>query len=362
MKKNNIILQLITALVLMACSAETVEREKADRVSEELIKFEAPTFHKIQTSTRGSVYTDITDLQKAATDIRVTAKYTSDHSTVYINNERLQYKDGVWTINKYFWIPDTHLDFFAEVVAGNGDMTNFTSAKSNITNYTFDYTVPTDISKQYDYIYATSLNKYKEDIPLNFTHALSQIVFEASVSENWTVYIQSITIKNVLSKGTFTYKNEAERGNEWSNQQTYTDYPFTLSTPKVFNGASAAERLLAVNDYRLVLLPQTLTPWVLGTSKETIATADANHHSYLEISCRIKNNADDSWYAGSSDYSKIYTPLSGTWEPNKKYTYTLQFGAGYNSSGDKTIDQVTMSVKIDDWTTGETGSGMAEFD
>jgi len=358
MKKYHIILLLITAWTLTACSSGSEERE--GNTMSELITFGNPTLHQASSATRGSIFTDITDLQKSGTDIRVTAKYKNDHGKVYIDNERLQYVDGAWTINKYFWLPDTHLDFFAEVVAGNGDMNNFT--KSNTTNYTFDYTVPADIAKQYDYIYAVSLNKYREEIPLNFTHALSQIVFTASVAENWNVEIKSITIHNVSSTGTFSYET-----GQWTAQSTASNsYKFELATVKTFNGISSAAPLQAANDDRLLLMPQTLNPWVpkVGNDRKPITSADSEHKSYVEIECKIKHPSETNYYAGTAtSYGKIYAPIAGTWLPGKKYIYELPFGYGYTADGKPTIEQITLSPTIVDWETGETvPDGTVKFD
>ncbi len=350
MKKYIYILLLAT---LAACSKETVE----EKASPDVIKFKTPTFQKLSSVTRASVFSGIADLQKDATDIRVTAKYYDDHSKVYIDNERLKYVSGAWTINKYFWIPDQPLDFFAEVVAGNGNMSNFT--KSNPTNYTFDYTVPTDITKQYDYIYAVSLDKYKEDIPLEFRHALSQIVFTASVAENWDVTVNKITIVNVHAAGKFSYETQG-----WTTTDAATNsYVFQLGTPKVFNGTSAAVRLQTTNDERLLLMPQALTPWVLDPTAETIDQANTNKHSYVIINCKIRNIAKNTYYAGNaSAYGNIYAAIGGTWEPNKLYTYELAFGAGYKETGEQTIQLITLSAKINDWEAGESKDGTTMFE
>ncbi|MBR1411330.1 MAG: fimbrillin family protein [Prevotella sp.] len=338
---------------LVACSKESVE----ENASSDVIKFKTPTFQKLSSATRASVFTSIDDLQKDATDIRVTAKYHNDHSKVYIDSERLKYESGAWTINKYFWIPNQYLDFFAEVVAGNGDRTYF--SKVNPTNYTFDYTVPTDITKQYDYIYAVCLNKYKEDIPLEFRHALSQIVFTASVAENWDVMVNKITIVNVHSAGTFSYETQG-----WTTTDEATNsYVFQLGTPKVFNGTSAAVRLQTENDERLLQMPQTLNPWVLDPTPETITQANENKHSYIIINCKIRNIDKNTYYAGDANtYGNIYAAIDGTWESNKLYTYELAFGAGYKDSGEQTIQLITLSAKIDDWVAGESKDGTTKFE
>ena len=356
------------AMLMAACSQENVE---GNQESQGLITFSVPEMQWNKANTRAQVLGSIEDLKASTTDIRVTAKYHDDHSKVYINNERLQYLDNTWTLSKYvdnawiatkyYWLPNTSLDFFADVVSGNRNA--FNNQVSNSTNYTFDYTVPTTIANQHDYVYAVSLNTLKSDnpIPLDFRHALSQIVFTASVAENWNVEINSITIHNVSSTGTFSYETQA-----WTNQNTAnSSYTFQLATPKVFNGISTAVRLQSTNDERLVLMPQVLDPWSpkVGGVRVPIATADAQHKSYVAIECKIKHPSEANYYAGTNTtYGIVYAPISGTWEPNKIYIYELPFGYGYKADGNPTIEQITLSTTILDWTTGEIQSGNAQFD
>lgn len=363
------------AMLMAACSQENVE---GNQESQGLITFSVPEMQWNKANTRAQVLGSIEDLKASTTDIRVTAKYHDDHSKVYINNERLQYLDNTWTLSKYvdnawiatkyYWLPNTSLDFFADVVSGN--RTAFNNQVSNSTNYTFDYTVPTTIANQHDYVYAVSLNTLKSDnpIPLDFRHALSQVVFTASVAENWKVTIHSITIHNIKNSGTFSYETQ---GWTLSGNAQY-NYTFPLGTDKVFSEASASERLLAANDERLVLMPQAITPW--NPETETIAQANSNHHSYVSISCKIQNNANGAYYAGNSganDWGTIYAPISvpssdasevNTWKPNKKYIYELPFGAGYKDDGKKTIDQITLSATIVNWGAGESKDGFAQFE
>ena len=355
-------------ILMAACSQENVEDNQA---SQNLITFSVPDMLWNKANTRAQVLGSIEDLKASTTEIRVTAKIHTDHSKVYINNERLQYLNNTWTLSKYvnnawiaskyYWLPNTPLDFFADVVSGN--RTAFNSQVSNQTNYTFDYTVPTTIANQHDYVYAVSLNTQKSDdpIPLDFRHALSQIVFTASVAENWYVEIKSITIHNISSTGTFSYETGL-----WTNlNAASTDYVFQLASAETFNGISAARRLQATDDERLVLMPQTLDSWSpkVGGVRVPIATADAQNKSYVAIECKIKHPSEANYYAGTNTtYGTIYAPISGTWEPNKIYIYELPFGYGYNADGKPTIEQITLSTTILDWTTGEIQSGNAEFD
>ena len=347
------------ALFLAACSKESVENQD----SHDLITFNVPSSQWNMT-TRAKVLSSMADLQNSNTDVRVTAKYHSDNSTVYFEKERLTYASDEWVIKDYYWIPDVHLDFFAEVVSGNFNQFPSHITDAAVTSHTFQYTVPTAIANQHDYVYAVSFDKYREDVPLDFRHALSQIVFTASVTENWKVTIQSITIKNVCSAGTFSYDTGL-----WTDLDTQDkSYVFTLASATTFIGQTQPVELLASSSEpseRLVLMPQTLNPWQpkVGNSRVPITTADANKLSYVIISCKIQDLNDSNYIVGNaSSYGLVYAPLAGTWEPNKKYIYNLPFGAGYKDTGNKTIEQITLSATIVDWTTGNTESGQGKFD
>lgn len=369
------------AMLMAACSQENVE---SNQESQGLITFSVPEMQWNKANTRAQVLGSIEDLKASTTDIRVTAKYHDDHSKVYINNERLQYLDNTWTLSKYvdnawiatkyYWLPNTSLDFFADVVSGN--RSTFNSLLTNKTDYTFDYVVPDAIADQHDYIYAVSLNQSHDEngVPLEFKHALSQIVFMASVSENWNVSIKSITIHNIKNAGTFDYRTGL-----WTNSGTANhSMVFTLATPKVFEGHSGEERLQAVNDERLVLMPQELNnPWQIPDDPDPnvnhiTTVAEPNLQSYVEIVCKIQSRISGTYYAGgATEWGTVYAPISGvletgktakTWEPNKKYIYTLPFGAGYKATGEETIQYIGLSATVTDWEAGETAEGSALFD
>lgn len=357
----------ILAILLTACSKDSVEQP--DETKNSLITFTISGFEEAPVITRAKVLSSIADLQDTNTDIRVAATYQNgtDPLVTYFENVRLNYSSGKWVLaNNYYWLPTQNLDFLADIVSGNRSDFNATFNKP----YTFTYSVPTDITKQHDYTYAVkhgvSRAAYENtSVPLEFKHALSQIIFTGSVAENWNVTIKSITIKNISKSGTFNYGTGL-----WSGLDTQNNsYVFTLATPKVFNGQSQPEELLASSSEpseRLVLMPQVLNPWTpkVGDNRIPITTADVDHLSYVEIECKIQERLNNNYIVGgSSAYGKIYASLSGTWEPNKKYIYNLPFGAGYTNDGKKTIELITLSATIVDWTAGNTyDNGQAKFD
>ena len=134
MKKNIIsIVVATTALFLAACSRESAE---SGQLSQDLITFSVPS-SQWNNMTRAKVLGSMADLQNSNTDVRITAKFHSDNSTVYFEKERLSYVSGNWVIKDYYWIPDVHLDFFAEVVSGNYNQFPSHITDAAVTSHTF---------------------------------------------------------------------------------------------------------------------------------------------------------------------------------------------------------------------------------
>ena len=105
----------------------------------------------------------------------------------------------------------------------------------------------------------------------------------------------------------------------------------------------------------MLFVPQVLSPW--EPSKKSIADADIAKLTYLEISCRIKQN--DTYLFGKDDFKTLYVPFSATWEPGKRYVYTLIFGGGYDNQGQTILTQINFTASADDWTddTGNSTNG-----
>lgn len=348
MKKNIIGTAFIAiALLTTACSQEH------ELVESNAIAFDVSTsWH----NTRALSYGDITDLQ--ASTIFVTAKYTSDNTHVHFQDEPLSYVSSAWSINKYYWVPETPMDFFARAPH---DDANF---KGDIVNTnTFRYQVPAVLTNQKDLLCAVSTNKYKEVVPLVFNHTLSQICFTATVVENWVITINSITINNIYDTGIYNYNTNTWTVPSATSDKQDKDYLFTLASPVSITGPEATTTALtAADSHVLILLPQTLVPWTLDGTTITQANTEDNYKCYLDIECRIWDNSIGNYLVGASDFGHIYVPFSDTWLVGKKYTYNLAFGDGYKPNGDPTTQLVIIKSTITDWAENAQKSGWAVFD
>lgn len=95
----------------------------------------------------------------------------------------------------------------------------------------------------------------------------------------------------------------------------------------------------------MLFVPQILSPWV--PSEKNIADADIAKLTYLEICCRIKQN--DTYLFGKTDFETLYVPFSATWEPGKRYVYTLIFGGGYDKEGHAILTPINFTASAEEW-------------
>ena len=113
--------------------------------------------------------------------------------------------------------------------------------------------------------------------------------------------------------------------------------------------STTATDLCAV-DGALMMIPQSgLTAWdPTNLATKSIALADGAGQTYLEVECKIKYTALDSYILGSADaYGKIYVPFNVDWAIGKKYTYVLNFGSGqggYDEDGNASMNYISYSV------------------
>lgn len=102
-------------------------------------------------------------------------------------------------------------------------------------------------------------------------------------------------------------------------------------------------------------IPQTLKAWdtkktindVDVMAKDDSKTPDEEKETYLSILCRIRQNGNLLW-GNEGEYRRLYVPFGDTWEPGKRYVYTLVFGGGYDEYGNPILKPLEIDAEVDD--------------
>lgn len=331
-------------------------------------------------------------------------------SSKYITN------DG----NVRYWpeLSDTKpLNVYAYKVKDDAAATGVGFATFNWNNGapTIDMTPATAAADQHDLLYAYTQVKTKpgfgETAPINFRHALSQIVFEAKC-ENTKIYveIEEIALMNAATSGTFTLPT----GNNVTNAN-YTLHPATGTVPATGLGSwelnytrtgdtpnrsytasclTADSKLTALApgtatwtnltnntdetaaQYKqsLLVLPQTTYTGEgaadnkLEAYDHTAALGNTGKCACIAIKCRIRNisgktspvDPNDIYLWGSaptegnSGAKDLVVPVDFNWEQGKKYIYRINFSklghGGYDpGTGKEVLVPIQLSVTVDDF-------------
>lgn len=259
-----------------------------------------------------------------------------------------------------YWPENTPLDFYAvnpgPVVTEDNEYDlkahynwKINKEKQQITYSCFDEYKVAGGNQNLDVMYAVAKNQTNSNggkVNLAFKHILSQVLFKAKTNDDkLEVEINGIKFHNFQLGGTFTIPTGDPQRTDWS-QPGSAQNTFTVGmdgTAKFTNTG------IDVFTKPMLFVPQVLSPWV--PSNKSIADADIAKLTYLEISCRIKQN--DTYLFGKDDFKTLYVPFSATWEPGKRYVYTLIFGGGYNEHGQPILTQITFEPSVEDWPTDE---------
>ena len=358
MKKRLFFLPMV-AIMMAACSSnETIEvnENKGDLISFRPI---------VKGVTRAAdISTD------NLTSFVVNAK-KSGEETSYFDNGVFNKSGSVFVSeSKYYWPASGSLDFYAYSPSGNSQV-NYSGYK------TFTVTPSTTIADQVDFVFAATMNKSKEDygasgVPLNFRHTGAKIacyVKNSSTTLKFDVY--GWKVGYICPAATFTFSDANTDGNndgsgttltpeQWGNRTDAsigTEYESTFSVNQI--GQSGATSL----DGEMILIPQAIT----AASGYASASAGANlNGTYIAVKLKIRNNdsagtiiADD----GADGAFWAIWPIGGySWEPGKKYTYTIDLaGGGYYETNqadtDGNLDAILegaeikfATVTVDGWT------------
>lgn len=332
-------------------------------------------FHTVG-SQMGSRATIINSGDITKTDFKVYA-FDGDGKVFMGNNDtgfewngvEINHKTGEWdyanSADCKYW-PDYSLNFYAVSPGTFEDQQLMYSYSWKINNdekkiyyQIFDEYASANNPQSPDVMYAVAEGQKKSSgkVKLSFKHILSRIAFQAMTNDpNLEVEINEIKLCNVKYSGTFTLPaaNTAPATKDWE-----VDFPAMGSHPfTVFAGANITVNSTTVaseisNNTPMTVIPQQLTAWQTNaTTAKTIEEADNDKQCYLRIYCKIKVK-NEYKIGDASKYDYIYVPFGDSWEPGKRYVYTLIFGGGYDKDGKAILIPVNFTADAEDWKDGD---------
>ena len=229
-------------------------------------------------------------------------------------------------------------------------------ADPKLAHVTANVTVPTAVADQQDIMFAKADGQTRETnsqtVGLNFQHGMSQVVFNGKLaSDKIEATVHGIEIHNLHNTGKVGYMGtNAELQAQTTGVAATTFAAGLVSDAKVTSSSQAT--VLSAADGALFMLPQTVAKWTT-TAKNPVPTseADANHNSYLKVTCTVKDKASGVVLVNNG---AIYIPLDVNWQQGKKYSYTLVFGQGEqgfkpDGSHDDNLLQIKYSVDAENW-------------
>lgn len=211
------------------------------------------------TFTRG---TQITDADGMSSSFGVTAFMGSQK---YMDHVEIKKSADSWKPQTdYFWLNGKSLDFYAWYPYNSAEGTNGIPAGMTLNQEDFSsisYTVPADVSKQEDLMFAVSKNASEpadgKATSLDFKHSLAAVKFVVGDLPTGTK-VTSVALKGVKYKGNLavTAGNNGAAQLAWSNLATDTEN-FTQATTKEVKENDTDHAITKV-DQTFFMMPQTL--------------------------------------------------------------------------------------------------------
>ncbi len=291
----------------------------------------------------------------------------------YFKGLNYQNENGTWKTHEevHYWPESDHLSFYAIAGTTANELT-INSSASPFTATTVDYTVKENVKEQEDILYAATLDQGNPGgtvkTPLNFRHALSQIVFKGkNINKNLWVQVSEVRVANVRGRGTFTFS--ADTQDNWGIHNGTTDdttdqnvyvtgkwnlvnnlYGYTATLDAVADlpgnstvvnwtepthGAGANNAMLLMPTYSKPDADDATYPWAVGSTTG----------SFIAVKCCMYHVAGASYaatdvpvYGTTAQHKWIIIPASFKWLPGKKYVYTIVFGKDGSNGGFQPVD------------------------
>lgn len=312
--KKKYLLGVLSVFLLASCSNDEVT---------EINQGEAIQF----TASAGKAARSVITTTASINNFKVWA-YTGDQT--YMDGVEVTKTGDNWSYgNLKYWPQEAAVDFYSV------NPTTYTvDANKQIVNFA----VADEVANQIDLLYAANIGETKAahknaPVAVNFRHALSQIVFKAKVKEgsNLKVKIDGVRIAQLEWKGTLTYPTAttvadataANTWGTWANTRTANEnkkfYAAGITTQTI--EAGQIKELTTAGSGELLLMPQTLSPWTVGTD-------NTEKKSYFLVDCQIWDGDVQLWPINDGT-AEVAIPVSEiTWAQGKKYIYTFIFGEG----------------------------------
>lgn len=364
MKQTFLMLAAISGALLTGCSNEEIA--SVDNLSQNAIGF-----HVVGNAAETRA-TPITPSNLTTTDFDVFA-YTADGKAFMGVADTAFQHDGVKIVyneddNKWdyedpselhYW-PTEALDFYAVSPASLVDAHytwNFNHDSQQIYYSCMDeYGEGKDKHADHDVMYGIAKNQTKGTnkgvVKFTFKHILSQVVFKAKTElATMNVVINGIEIYNVKMSGTFTLPSDVNTvptaADNWELATLGNYSPTVVRNANILVKGDAGVTDIS-SATPIFTIPQALTAWAVNYGTQTIEEANTAGQSYLEISCKIQQSGIY-LYGSESSYGKIYVPFGASWEPGKRYIYTLIFGGGYDADGNAILKPIEFDAETTDW-------------
>lgn len=333
----------VAVVAMAACSKTEVVDTFKDR---DAINFNA-FFHK---TTRANLIASDNISEFEVTAMLGTGTYFSE---VAVTNN-----GSAWTYSPVqYWPAEGTLDFFAWAPTASG--TGITKGSYK----TFTVAPAADAASQYDFIVARTQgtkdaetgNGAKNDVTINFRHAMSQIAVKVyNGNKNLQYDIYGWQVGGVDADGTFTLADSSTDGTGKLAYSDWTDNTGSFSS--VFYDDFALANIATEDNQEqtdadaitgaasMILVPQKDGE---AAEKYSADTADAGiAGSYIAIDMTIRNSTDGTVVAARQ---WCCWPAEFSWEPGYKYTYVIDLSqGGYKAANDGKDEKESETGKADD--------------
>lgn len=265
---------------------------------------------------------------------------------------------GNCTADKTYYWPSYQLGFYAYANPSGG-----TAAITNASKMINGVTPAAAAAEQVDFVIAyengTKAGNETSGVPLNFRHALSQVMVKAAnlSTSGIVIKVKGVKIQNIRNSGNFTYPASTtttkDSGtlpqSQWNTSSaTKTTYTVSDATGVTLNGTAQS---IMFDGAAWMIIPQALTA-------RTSFDDGTDTGSSIGVMVQILDASNNQLYpATAGEYAYTNIPIGTNWEPGKKYIYTLNFldeandgGAGVDDNDDPVLGlPIRFTLTVDDW-------------